>query len=383
MNRQLIAAIIAIVIVAGVAAVLLSSGGGKEVPSSPITGTSSPATATPSVSVQGVKLYGSGATFPAAQYDVWFSEFQKETGIVVEYRAVGSGKGVQDFMEGLVDFAGSDPPLSRGIWQKAVEKYGGVLQAPTVAGIIVVVYNLPGFNGRLNLTGDVLARIYMGEIKYWDDPAIKALNPGAELPHEPITPVYRSDSSGTTQYFTYYLAKSCPRWAEKYGYGKVWKVQGVGIGARGNQGVASTVKNTPYSIGYVEYAYALQYGLQVAALAPPGRDDIFLTPSAEAVEKTLSKLADELPAPDQDWSKTFGLVIEAASETGGYPLVAYTHIIVRKHYDDPAKCQAIKMLLEWLYNANVEKKDIVEGYAPLPEPMAKKLLEAASMVCSG
>ncbi len=374
MDKRLIAIGVIVIIIAVAAAALLPRGG---------SGTTTTGAGGEQTTVTGrVVLYGSGATFPAAQYDKWFSDFQRETGIVVEYKPVGSGQGLQDFMNGLVDFAGSDPPMPAGLWKRAVEKYGGVLQVPTVAGAIVVVYNLPGFHGQLNLTGDVIAKIFMGEIRYWDDPAIRALNPDAKLPHAEIVPVHRSDSSGTTQYFTYYLAKSCKEWMDKYGYGKVWPVKGIGIGANGNPGVASTVKNTPYSIGYVEYAYALEYGLPVAAISPPGHDDIFLKPSAEAIEATLAKVAEKLPRPDQDWSKTFGLTIDAASEAKSYPLVAYTHIILREKYDNPAKCDALKKLLEFLYKANVQHVDIVKGYFPLPKPMAQKLLEAAELLCS-
>ncbi len=384
MNKTSILAIIVIIIIVAIGAAFAAMHHG------PTSATSSPASTAAShtstsssatTQLAGVRIYGSGATFPAAQYDVWFSEFRKETGIDVEYRPVGSGRGVQDFIQGLVDFAGSDPPLPHNIWLRAKEKYGGVLQAPTIAGAIVVVYNIPGVKVHLNLTGDVLAKIYMGEIRYWDDPAIQKLNPGVKLPHKEIVPVYRSDSSGTTQYFTYYLTLSNKEWAEKYGYGKVWKVQGVGIGATGNPGVAAAVKNTPYSIGYVEYAYALRYNLSIAALAPPGRSDIFLLPSVESIQKTLAKVAEKLPSPDADWSNTFGLSIKAASEVGGYPLTAYTHIVLRKKYNDPKKCEALKMLLEWIYKANIEKKYIVKGYVPLPKPMAEKLLEAAKLLC--
>ncbi len=371
-----------VIIVAIVAAIAALSPHGAPQTASPITATPGSKTTATSPELKGVRLYGSGATFPAAQYDVWFSDFKKETGIDIEYRPVGSGRGIQDFIQGLVDFAGSDPPLPHSIWVKAKSKYGGVLQAPTIAGAVVVVYNLPGINAHLNLTGDVIAKIYMGEIRYWDNPAIQRLNPGVKLPHKEIIPVYRSDSSGTTQYFTYYLTLSCKEWAEKYGYSKVWKVQGVGIGAAGNQGVAAAVKNTPYSIGYVEYAYALQYKLPIAALAPPGVQGKFLLPTIESIQRTLAKVAEELPSPDADWSNTFGLSVKLASEAGGYPLTAYSHIILRKKYDNPKKCEALKKLLEWLYRANVERIDIVKGYVPLPKPMAEKLLEAANMLCS-
>ena len=378
-GKAIAAIVIAVIVVAAVAAYLATSHGGGGAATTSPAATQAP-TSKPT-SLRGVVLRGDGATFPYAQYSRWFADFRRETGIVVEYTPTGSGKGQQDFLAGLVDFAGSDPPMPHNLWLRAKQEFGGVLQAPTIAGAVVVVFNIPGVK-HLNLTGEVLAKIFMGEIRYWDDPAIQRLNPGVKLPHREIVPVHRSDSSGTTKYFTYYLARSCKEWAEKYGYGKVWPVQGVGIGAQGNQGVAETVKNTPYSIGYVEYAYALEYGLPIAALSPPGDDKHFYLPSEEAAERVLAEVAKYLPSPDADWSKTFGKVIDVSSEAHGYPLVAYSHILVRKKYDNPAKCEAMKKLLEWLYKANVEKIDIVRGYFPLPKPMAEKLLEAARLVCS-
>ncbi len=384
MNAKTALGIAIIVIIVAVAAALLIHPSPKTTTTTTAapgaqSATGSP-TSTASASLRGVVLQGDGATFPYAQYSKWFADFRKETGIVVEYTPTGSGKGQQDFIEGLVDFAGSDPPMPHRLWLEAQRKFGGVLQAPTIAGAVVVVFNIPGVD-RLNLTGCVLAKIFMGEIKYWDDPEIQKLNPGVKLPHKEIVPVHRSDSSGTTKYFTYYLAKSCKEWAEKYGYGKVWPVQGVGIGAQGNPGVAETVKNTPYSIGYVEYAYALEYHLHIAALSPPGDNKHFYLPNEAEAEKVLKEVAKMLPAPNEDWSKTFGKTIDAAARIGGYPLIAYTHILVRKKYDDPKKCEAMKMLLEWLYKANVNKIDIVRGYFPLPKPLAEKLLQAAKMVC--
>ena len=379
--KAAIGIIVAIIIVAAVAiAVMHPPSSTTSTPPATTTGPGPTQTGTTSTSLKGVVLHGDGATFPYAQYSKWFADFRRETGIVVEYTPTGSGKGQQDFIEGLVDFAGSDPPMPHNLWLVAKRKFGGVLQAPTIAGAVVVVFNIPGVK-KLNLTGCVLAKIFMGEIKYWDDPAIQKLNPGVKLPHKEIIPVHRSDSSGTTKYFTYYLAKSCKEWAEKYGYGKVWPVQGVGIGAQGNPGVAEAVKNTPYSIGYVEYAYALEYRLPIAALSPPGDNSHFYLPNEKTAEEVLSEVAKMLPAPDEDWSKTFGKTIDAAAKIGGYPLIAYTHILVRMKYDDPKKCEAMKMLLEWLYRANVEKLDIVKGYFPLPKPLAEKLLQAANMVC--
>ena len=374
MNTR-IAIVLAVVIIAAIAAAIVAIQKPSQSP-----GTTGGSTSTGS-SLEGVVLRGDGASFPYAQYSKWFELFRRETGIVVEYTPTGSGKGQQDFIQGLVDFAGSDPPMPHNLWLEAKRRFGGVLQAPTIAGAVVVVFNVPGVE-RLNLTGAVLAKIFMGEIRYWDDPEIQKLNPGVKLPHHEIIPVHRSDSSGTTKYFTYYLAESCREWKERYGYGKVWPVQGVGIGAQGNPGVAEAVKNTPYSIGYVEYAYAIEYKLPIAALSPPGDNKHFYLPDEKTAESVLNKVAEMLPAPNEDWSNTFGKTIDAAAKIGGYPLFAYTHIIVRKNYDDPKKCEAMKVLLEWLYKANVEKRDIVRGYFPLPKPLAEKLLQAANMVCS-
>jgi len=383
LNSRTIIVLIGILVVAAMAGLLLTGKGGENTAQTSTTQpTSTPATSGGGASEK-VNLLGSGSTFVKPAMDVWIKDFTaKNPDIAIEYTGGGSGKGVKDILSNLVDFAGSDPPLPRSKW----EKYKGqILQFPVVLGAVAVVYNVPEIgNVQLNLTGEVIAKIYLGEIVYWDDPAIKELNPGVadKLPHKEIIAIHRSDSSGTTQIFTTFLAKTCREWEEKVGISKTvqWPVDetGRGIGQEGNQGVTQAVKTTPYSIGYVELAYALRYGLPYARLQNPAGK--FVAPSSETVSAAFA--VENPPSPLDDWSDIAKEFVYSPASPDAYPLAGQTFIIVWKKWDDPAKCNAMKAFIEYIGSQGQE--NLPEGYAPLPEQLKKVVSQAAQLLeCSG
>jgi len=328
-----------------------------------------------------IKLLGSGSTFIRPAMDVWIKEFTaKNPDIVIEYAGGGSGKGLSDFFNKLVDFACSDPPLPKEKWR---EYRGEVLQFPVVLGAIAVVYNIPEIGDvHLNLTGEVIAKIYLGEIKYWDDPEIRGLNPAvaAKLPHREIIAVHRSDSSGSTQVFTLFLAKSYPRWKQLVGVGKTveWPVDkvGRGIGAKGNAGIVQVIKTTPYSIGYVELAYALANDLPYARIQNPLGE--FILPTRESITKAAKII--EMLSPLDDWTNASYNIVYAKVK-GAYPISTPSYMIVWKRMTDKSKCEALKEFIRFI---GVEGQTILpEGYAPLPQELKNVVIEAAKLLeCS-
>jgi len=328
-----------------------------------------------------VKLLGSGSTFVRPAMDMWIKKFSvKNPNVVIEYAGGGSGKGLSDFFNKLVDFACSDPPLPKEKW---LEYRGKVLQFPIVLGAIAVVYNVPEINGvHLNLTGEILAKIYLGEIRYWDDPEIKRLNPAvaAKLPHREIIAVHRSDSSGSTQVFTLFLAKSYPRWKQLVGVGKTveWPVDkiGRGIGAKGNAGVVQVIKTTPYSIGYVELAYALANNLPYARIQNPLGE--FILPTQESITKAARIV--EMLSPLDDWTNVSYNIVYAKVQ-GAYPISTPSYMIVWKKVADKSKCEALKEFIKFI---GLEGQNTLpEGYAPLPHELRNVVVEAAKLVECG
>lgn len=323
-----------------------------------------------------VTLQGAGSTFIAPQLYQWADSFSRQNpGVTISYASVGSGAGIAQFREGTVDFAASDPPLSRQAWQ---ELRGQALQIPVVLGAVAVVYNIPGLEGQLRLTGEVLALIYQGEIEQWSDERIARLNPGLQLPDEDIIVVHRSDSSGTTQVFTTFLHKSAPHaWpAELVGKTIDWPVDktGRGVGGKGNEGVTQTVLNTPYSIGYVELSYAIENGLQTTLLRNGNGE--FVAPTREAVQEAVEAILDLLPgSPADDWSKALDLIVYPRG--GGYPLVSFTFLVFKTQYP-PEKVDAIKRWIEYINTQGQE--ELVQGYFPIPEALRQVNLKALEMI---
>jgi phosphate transport system substrate-binding protein len=390
-TKKYIIVIAAVVIVALVSAFVLSylwmpTGGigSRESATTTLT-TTSPATRV-TTTLSGV-VNGAGATFLNPQMQAWASKFYELTGgrIQVNYQSIGSGAGQAKFREGVLDFAGSDPPLKSDIYNEFKAK-GGIIQFPVIIGTIVIVYNIPGVeSGKLRLTGEVVAKIYLGEISYWDDPAIKALNPDLNLPHEKIIAVHRSDGSGTTRVFTAYLSKVSEAWKSKVGsdFTVSWPVDelGNGVGAKGNEGVAAAVKQNPYSIGYVETAYAYSTGLAIALIR--NRDGNYVLPTKEAVASAAEALVKVLPKADEDWSHIFPDQTVDPPGKESYPITSFSFVILRQVYDDPVKAAILKEFFEWVLTEGQRPENIVEGYDPLPPEVAAIGLDGLKLLRTG
>gem|GEM_PF-239197 len=325
-----------------------------------------------------VYLKMGGATFPAPQYLAWIKEFMKEhPNIKLSYELLGSGAGIARFLDGTLDVAGSDPPLPHDLWAK---HKGSIMQVPTLIGAVVVTYNLPGIGSKaLNLSGKVLALIYLGKIAYWDDPRIQKLNPGIKLPHHEIFVVFRADASGTQQIFTTFLHKAAPDlWPESLvGKAPAFPVKKTGraAGGKGNPGVAQLIKSNEYSIGFVEWSYAVENHLPIAALENAAGN--FVKPSTESLVAAAASAAKHLPTtPLGDFSKDEDYIIYASGKDS-YPLVAFTHLVLWTHYSR-AKAEAIATYLKWV--VNVGEKKTVPGYAPVPDSLKKLMLDAASII---
>ncbi|MCD6323838.1 MAG: phosphate ABC transporter substrate-binding protein PstS [Desulfurococcales archaeon] len=335
---------------------------------------------------QVVRLRGSGATFPQPQLEAWMQEFMKaHPNVEVEYSGVGSGAGQEQFFNGLTDFCGSDPPLTHEVW---VKHRGEVLQIPYVLGAVTVVYNLPELSGdeHLNVSGEVLALMYSGQIKYWDDPRILALNPALKdvLPHREVVAVHRSDASGTTQIFTTFLHSSAPtQWPDRL-VGKTidWPVDstGRGIGGKGNAGVTAVVVNTEYSIGYVEWSYAIKNRLRVAAVL--NREGKPVLPSMKSIQEAASQSLTSglIPLdPREDFSKELQAIVNPPGD-GSYPITSFSHIIIWTNYTDRGKQEALREFIMWIMKEG--RNYMVPGYAPVPQQIAEIGFKAAEILAS-
>ncbi len=292
---------------------------------------------------------GAGASFPAPVYAKWASEYNKATGVKVNYQSVGSGAGIRQIDAKTVDFGASDMPLKD---EELASK--GQLQFPTVMGGIVAVVNIQGVTpGQLKLTGPVLADIYLGKITKWNDKAITALNPGVNLPDAAIAPVRRADGSGTTFGFTNYLSKVSPEWKEKVGEGTAvnWPV---GAGGKGNEGVSAFVARLPNSIGYVEYAYAKQNKMSHTLLQ--NKDGQFVAPDDETFKAA---------AAGADWNKSFYQILTNQPGKSAWPITSATFILMHKTQDKPANAAQVLKFFEWAYK-NGDKTATELEYVPMP-----------------
>jgi len=301
-------------------------------------------------------LNGAGATFPYPVYSAWAYDYSKVTGVRLNYQSIGSGGGVRQITERTVDFGASDDPSKPEQLQK-----DGLLQFPAVIGGVVPVINLQNVRpGQLKLDPDTLCKLFLGEIKYWDDDKVKKMNPEVKFPHSDVTVVYRSDGSGTTAIYTNYLNETCPAWKEKVGAGKAVKFP-AGIGGKGNEGVANYVKRAANSIGYVEFAYAKQNKLVFTQLKNSAGN--FVEPGFESFE-------DAAESADFDPKKDFYLWLTNAPGKGAWPIAGATFILLAKEKTDSNK--NVVKFFDWAFkNGDNRAKELV--YVPLPQSLEEKI----------
>jgi phosphate transport system substrate-binding protein len=314
------------------------------------------------------KLNVAGASFPSPIYQKWFSEWHtKYPGVQINYAPVGSGGGVRQLTEGTVDFAASDPPLTD-------EQLAGLkvksLHFPTVLGAVVLTYNIPGVTTALKFSPQVVAGIFMGTIKKWNDKALAADNPGVKFPNDDIVPVHRSDASGTNAVFTDYLSKVSPEFKTKVGSGsKVsWPVEG--LNGNQNPGVTGLVKQTPDSIGYIELTFAVQNKLPYADIKNAAGN--WVKASNESVTAAAASEAKKMPAD-------FRTSITNASGKDAYPIATFTYMVIPTKFSDPAKAKVVKDFLKWMLTDG-QKEVAALDYAPLPQEVASREEKQLAMV---
>lgn len=318
---------------------------------------------------QATDFNGAGASFPAPVYQSWGAAYKEKTGNALNYQSIGSGGGQNQIINRTVDFGASDAPVADDKLEA-----NKLLQFPTVIGAVVATFNLDGIkSGDLKLTGPLLADIYMGKITKWNDKAIADLNPGVELPNQAIVPVYRSDASGTSYIFTNYLSAVSPSW--KSDVGAATSVQWpAGSGAKGNEGIASNVKNLKGAIGYVEYIYASANDLVVTQLQNKAGN--FVSPS-------VPSFVEAAAAADWDNAKNFAASMIDTAGANAWPIVSPTYALVPT---DPKNAETSKAVLEffqWAYTK--DGADIAEKlhYIPLPEAVVKRVEEAMKTQIKG
>jgi phosphate transport system substrate-binding protein len=303
-------------------------------------------------------ITGAGSTFVYPVLSRWASDFKKAGGDEINYQSIGSGGGIAQIKAGTVDFGATDKPLSAEELNAA-----GLAQFPVVIGGIVPVINIPGSHpGQVKMSGPVLAAIYAGEIKMWNDPRITKINPGLHFPAKEITPVHRSDGSGTTFNFTHFLSQVSPGWKSKFGEGTTVSWNG-GIGGKGNEGVAGYVKQIPYSIGYVEYAYVIQNKMVYALMQNAAGK--FVAPNA----KTFAAAA-----ATADWkhAKDFNLVMTNAPGATSYPIAATTFVLMYKQPKNAASSASARKFFGWAL-AKGQPQALSLDYVPLPVPLVKQI----------
>jgi phosphate transport system substrate-binding protein len=301
-------------------------------------------------------IKGSGASFPYSVYQKWIKAYNKETGIKIDYIKKGSSKGIKDAKARAVDFAGTDKPLSPKVLKK-----NGLYQFPGVVGAITMGYNLPGVN-NLKLSRSAVVAIANGSIKYWDNPTIAKANKGVKLPHEKLTFIHRADGSGTTYNFTYYLSKVSKKWRHTYGAKKSLSWPGDHhIGGKTNSGVAALLKQTPYSVGYIDYADAKNNAIAMATLE--NRAGNFIKPELKNFQVAAAKAA-------LNPKKDFYAVIADPKGADSYPMVAATFILVPKEHKDTDK--KVTAFFDWAYKNG---QDIAKslGFVPLPDSLTAKI----------
>ena len=309
---------------------------------------------------QAQKLTGAGATFPYPIYSKWFSEYAAaHPGVEINYQSIGSGGGIRQVTAGLVDFGASDGPMTD---EQLASSKVKLVHIPTVMGADVPAFNVPGV-GDLKFSGDVLADMFLGKITMWNDARLVKDNPGVNLPSQKIIIVHRSDGSGTTYIWTDYLSKVSKEWADGPGKGTSvsWPV---GVGGKGNEGVAGLVRQLPGALGYIELIYALQNHISYGSVKNPAGS--FLKASIEGVTEAAASVK-QMPAD-------YRVSITNAPGKDAYPISSFTWLLIPIHSADPAKGKVIKDLLSWIINSG-EGEAASLSYAPLPKVVADKVLK--------
>ena len=301
-------------------------------------------------------ITGAGATFPYPIYAKWADAYRKSTGVGLNYQSIGSGGGIKQITAKTVDFGASDMPLKPEELAKS-----NLLQFPTVIGGDVPVVNLKGVQaGQLKLSGPVLADMFLGKIKKWNDPAIASLNPGMTLPATDVNVVHRSDGSGTTFIWTNYLSKASAEWKSRVGEGTSvnWPV---GVGGKGNEGVAQYVQRIDGAIGYVEYAYVLQNKMTYAQVK--NRDGAFVSPSAKAFQAA---------AAGADWKSAPGmyLILTDAPGKEAWPVAGATFILLHRTQEKPDSCKEVLKFFEWAYDKGDRMAEELD-YVPIPDSVVR------------
>lgn len=305
------------------------------------------------------QLNGAGSTFDNPLFSKLFSVYPTaRCGANVNYQSVGSGAGINDLLQGIVNFGATDAPMTDT--QLASSTKGQIIHIPVTIGAVAISYNLSGVSGHLNLTGPVIANIFLGTVKFWDDSSIKALNSGVSLPHESITVVHRSDGSGTTGIFTHYLGVVSPDWQSKVGAGTTvnWPI---GVGGKGNAGVAAQVKSTAGAIGYNELAYVLANNMQYAAVQNANGKNVL--PSVDSSRQDAEAITT-IPAD-------LRFYIVNAPGDGSYPITGFSWVVVYQNQSNTDKGQALANLLWWMTHDGQQYSTAL-NYVPLPSSIVSK-----------
>ena len=315
--------------------------------------------ALPRAAVAGQPLSGAGSTFVYPVMTKWSYEYAQKTGVKINYQPIGSGGGIQQIIAKTVDFGASDAPLTAQMM-----KEHGLMQMPDTSGGVAIAYNIPGVGKGLKFTPGLLADIYLGKITNWNDPRIKAVNPDVKLPDFPVIVVHRSDGSGTTFIFTSYLSDVSPDWAKKVGrsISVNWPV---GIGGKGNPGVAGFITKTRGSVGYVELAYVLQNSMTYGPVE--NKSGAFVWPtiaSSQAAAATVKRI----PAD-------FNIMFVNAPGKDSYPIAGFTYLIIYKHQTNPGKAHELLDFVKWIYTAQGQAMAKSLDYVPLPASLIHKINE--------
>lgn len=312
------------------------------------------------------QLNGAGATFPYPMYSKWFSEYNKlHPDVQINYQSIGSGGGIRQVLNGTVDFGASDGPMSDEQLAQAKTK---ILHIPTVLGAVVPAYNVPGISGEVKFTPEALAGIFLGKITNWNDPAITKSNPGVNFPNQPIIVIYRSDGSGTTFIFTDYLSKISKDWANTVGKGTSVKWQ-IGMGGKGNEGVAGQIRQLQGSIGYVELIYAVENKITYGSVRNAA--GTFVKASLDGVTEAAASVKT-MPAD-------FRVSITNAPGKTAYPISSFTWLLIPAQAKDPKKGKIISDFLDWMVTDG-QKLTSQLSYAPLPGSVVEKVKAAIKQI---